>query len=584
MELTGHATKGTPVKPSEIKNINMFVNGMSFLFNSSKVLRIETADGIIHKSRLIDYKAGEDRFLLYFANDIELEFSTDFADNKISVKAVLPETVPPVVKLSLPFREDRGFDIGYTEEDNTPVLSNGETKYFIAMTNDYVLDTQNNVIQIDVPDNNPVTLVIQETLVNKGRTAEKWYEQNSDDLTEEYNDAVSTFINNAFFGWNSRFNSKTGMWTDAEGKQQFNEITANSYLSESLTRGSFRTAASLIRTASVDLKEELTAWTAPYIGNIVQESRALIADQRQKRTELLAKLNKGDTSVLYEPDILNFMRSNNMELPMAKLVDMALGLDQEGSLKDKIAALSIINASYKENRREIYQNFIVDVVEKHILPAVDWLDEGLFLDNEGTIRVEDSYRAAREFMRSGELLDNDFYRTIGMKMIISLLSRSTESSFLPALILTEDNRITSESGTILPEEFYYDLTENPYYVRQEPLDQILGSGSWMLTAAYSQNIQKNDRETVLTVNFPKGSTHYFAIKGIKPFVRIYMHGTKWPSDPNFQRYSDGWVYDKTRETLYVKLKHRVDNERIRILYYNPDEKTKTSATSAPESP
>ncbi|MBB6482381.1 hypothetical protein [Spirochaeta isovalerica] len=578
IELTGKATKGTPVRPSEIKKLNMFVNGMSFLFNSRKVLTIETADGITHKSILTNYEEGENSFTLFFDNEIRLEFSTDFADNKISVRADLPETVPPITSLSLPFKEDRGFALGYTEEDNTPVISNGETNFFLAMTNEYVVDSQNDFIKIAVPDNNPVTLVIQETLVSKGRTAEKWYEQNSEDLSSEYSEAVSTFVNNAFFGWNSRFNSKTGMWTDAEGEQQFNETTARSYLSESLTRGSYRTSASLIRTASVALENELTAWSAPYIGNIVVETRDLISDQNLERREIIAQLDAENQAILSRENLLDFMRSNRLENQIDKVLTMSSSILDSDSLGRTITKLQIINSVYNDYPDRDYDAFIIDTVEQHILPSVNWLDEGLFLDEEGQVNVESSFRAGRELLRSGNLLDNDFYRTVGMKMIISILSRAGESAFIPAFLITEDNRISSESGTILPEDFYYDLTENPYYVRQEPLDEILGAGSWILTSASSQTIQKSTRETIVTINFPKGSIHHFAIKGVKPFVRIYMHGMKWNSDPNFQRYSDGWVYDKATETLYVKLKHRVDNERLSILYYNPDLET-TPATN-----
>ncbi|MBN2657459.1 MAG: hypothetical protein JXR86_10385 [Spirochaetales bacterium] len=571
IELTGKATKGTPVRPSEIKRLNMFVNGMSFLFNSRKALQIETADGIIHKSVLTDYEEGENSFTLFFDNEIRLEFSTDFADNKISVRANLPETVPPIVNISLPFREDRGFALGYTEEDNTPVISNGETNFFLAMTNEYILDSQSDLIKIVVPDSNPVTLVIQETLVNKGRTAEKWYEQNSEDLSAPYSEAVSTFVNNAFFGWNSRFNSKSGMWTDAEGEQDFNETTARSYLSESLTRGSYRTSASLIRTASVALENELTAWTAPYIGNIVDESRDLISGQNLERRELTAQLESANQALLTRDNLLDFMRSNRLENQIDKVLAMASTIEDNDSLNMKITKLQIINRAMNDSPGRDFNSFIVDTVEKHILPSVNWLDEGLFLEEDGRINVENSFRAGRELLRSGDLLSNNFYRTVGMKMIISILSRAGESAFLPAAIVTENNRISSEEGTILPEDFYYDLTENPYYVRQVPLDDILGSGSWILTSASSQTIQKSPRETIVTINFPKGSIHHLAIKGVKPFVRIYMHGMKWNSDPNFQRYSDGWVYDKATETLYVKIKHRVDNERLSILYYNPDE-------------
>lgn len=579
IELTGQATKGTPVKPSEIRRLNMYVNGMSFLFNSNALLKVTTADGIIHRSSLLDYSAEEDKFILNFENDINLSFATDFADSKIIINADIPETVPPIQELSLPFKEDRGFSLGYREEDNTPVISNGETRYFLALTNEFSVDSEKQNIIIDIPDNNPVTLVIQETLVDTGRTAENWYDQNTEELASDFSESVSTFINNAFFGWNSRFNSKTGKWTDGEGQEQFNEETVTSYLAESLIRGSYKTSANLIRTASVPLENELTAWTAPYLGNIVVKGKELLNTQNLERRDLISMLDKKDEAILQYPNLFDFMRSNNLENRVEDVLLMAMELDEDAVFQS-ISKLEIINANYYDFPQMDFDNFITEAVENHILPIVSWLDEGLFLKIENTISVKTSFKAGKELLRAGNLLNNDFYRAVGFKMITSVLIRAGESSFLPELITTENNRIVDEQGSLPPEEFYNDLTENSYIVRQQPLEDSLGKGAWILTSANNVTVQKTARETVLNINFPKGSTHSVAIKGVKPFVRLYMHGVNWRPDANFQRYSDGWFYDRFNEVLYLKLKHRVDTESIRILYYNPDiQSTATTQTS-----
>ncbi|MBI9097369.1 MAG: hypothetical protein JEY91_02775 [Spirochaetaceae bacterium] len=570
IELTGQSTKGTMVKSSQIKKLDIYVNGISFRFSPKNRLEVKTSDDILHKSELLNYSSTDDSFILYFENNINLVFKTDFADNKISIGAVLPETVPPIKDLTLPFIEDRGFTLGYTEEDNTPVITNGETKFFIAMTNEYSLSSDNKKITIEVTENTPITFMIQETLVGKGRTPEKWYEQYNGNLSTEYEAAVSNYVNNAFFGWNSRFNSKTGMWEDGSGGQTFNETTAISYLSESLLRGSYRTSASLIRTASVNLEHKLTALTAPYLGNIVEEGKELIKSQYTKNQKVRVLIDNNSRELYQIKDLINFMLSNNLETHIEKVMEFALSTESKDSVGDSINRLKIINEGYSLISSEEIDSVIIKIIENSILPSVNWLDEGLFLEEKNRINAQDSLSAGKEILLSGNILGNNFYSSVGKQMIISILSRSKESAFIPEKMITKDNRIESESGILHPEDIYYEITENPYYVKQKDLRDSLGSGSWILTSAQDFDIQKGARETTISVNFPKGSIHHFAIKGIKPFVRIYMHDMKWNSDPNFQRYSDGWVYDKSNETLYVKLKHRVDNESIRILYYNPD--------------
>lgn len=579
IELTGQSTKGSMFKPSEIKKLSIYVNGMSFPFSSKNVIEAHTADNILHRASLLNYSSDSEGFTLYFENDIKLVFSTDFADNKISIRTELPETVPPIIDITIPFKEVRGFTLGFTEEDNTPVISNGETNFFIALTNEYKLDSQSDNITILVPDNTPVTFMIQDTLVGKGRTAEQWYDQNDTDLTAEYDSVVSNYVNNAFFGWSSRFNSKTGMWTDGEGNQKFDETTATSYLSESLVRGSYRTSASLIRTASVNLESELTAQTAPYLGNIVIKGSELINSQKFRKNQIQTLINSGSRELFEVENLISFMLSNMLESSLDKVLAFALSSIEGESTAESISRLRIINDGYSYITDEDKNSIIEEIIEQKILPAVNWLDEGLFLEENKSIFVARSLAAGIELMTSGKILDNDFYTSVGIEMIRSILTRSKDSAFLPLLMETENNRISSETGNLLPEDIYYDLTQNPYYLTQDGLPDILGSGSWILTAAQFYDIQKTVRETSLSINFPKGSTHYIAIKGVKPFVRIYMHGTKWPSDPNFQRYSDGWVYSKATETLYIKMKHRVDNERVRILYYNPDTPAESEPTS-----
>ena len=570
IELTGQSTKGTMVQPSEIKKLNIYVNGMSFPFSSSEILEVTTADEIKHKSDLLDFSHKEDSFSLHFENNINLIFKTDFADNKISISAQLPDTVPPITKLSLPFMEDRGFALGYTEEDNTPVITNGETNYFLALTNEYQLSDDENTISISVSDNTPITFMIQETLVGKGRTAEKWYEQNETDIFAEYNTTVDNYVNSAFFGWNSRFNSKTGMWTDGNGVQQFNEITATSYLSESLVRGSYKTAASLIRTASVNMKENLTAMTATYLGNIVEKGKELISSQKTFRQKINAGIIEKDSVILQEENLIDFMLSNNLESKIEEILSMALTATEDESISDTLFRLGTINDGFQYISDENINTIMIDIIEDTILPHISWLDEGLFLVSDDKVNISESFHTGKELISAGFILSNDFYTTVGKEMIISILNRSKESAFLPEFVNIDENRIASETGSLLPEDFYLELTENPFFQKQQDLGSSLGPGSWILTSAQYYDVQNSGKETLISVNFPKGSMHHYAIKGVKPFTQIFMHNLKWNSDPNFQRYSDGWYYDKFNETLYVKMTHRVENERIRILYYNPE--------------
>ncbi|MCK5736928.1 MAG: hypothetical protein KAH21_10635, partial [Spirochaetaceae bacterium] len=103
--------------------------------------------------------------------------------------------------------------------------------------------------------------------------------------------------------------------------------------------------------------------------------------------------------------------------------------------------------------------------------------------------------------------------------------------------------------------------------------QELGPGSWSLTGTERFTLRSTPRETTISMDFPTGSIHHIAIKGIKSFNVLYMNGIRWNGDPNFQRYYAGWYYDQINEILYLKIRHRQKTETIRILYYEPKEIT-----------
>jgi hypothetical protein len=62
-------------------------------------------------------------------------------------------------------------------------------------------------------------------------------------------------------------------------------------------------------------------------------------------------------------------------------------------------------------------------------------------------------------------------------------------------------------------------------------------------------------------------THHIIIRGIRPFIRLQIHGMDWRTDSQFERYdSSGWVYYPQDQVLILKLRHRELVENIRIIY------------------
>jgi len=55
------------------------------------------------------------------------------------------------------------------------------------------------------------------------------------------------------------------------------------------------------------------------------------------------------------------------------------------------------------------------------------------------------------------------------------------------------------------------------------------------------------------------------IRGIKPFYRIQLYGMDFRTDPRFESYnSSGYRYNEDTETLFLKMRHKVEMEDIVI--------------------
>jgi hypothetical protein len=87
----------------------------------------------------------------------------------------------------------------------------------------------------------------------------------------------------------------------------------------------------------------------------------------------------------------------------------------------------------------------------------------------------------------------------------------------------------------------------------------------------------------ITASFPQGDTHYMVIKGIKPFGRIQIYGMDFHTDPRFESYnSSGYKYDAETGTLFLKMRHKAENEDV-VIWFSPAGSASDNAASPADS-
>jgi hypothetical protein len=169
-------------------------------------------------------------------------------------------------------------------------------------------------------------------------------------------------------------------------------------------------------------------------------------------------------------------------------------------------------------------------------------------------------------MRAGGIMQSTLASAVGRGLVASALSLADDAGMLPrTLTLASSAHDAGRAGALPPESVYALLPLDRYLPREIPAPQ-LGQGVWIWTAARVQSARRTDAQITLVLGYPKGVAHHLVLQGVRPFAQVRLHGIAWRTDPTYFKYSDGWAYDASTRTLYVKLTGKSEREELDIFY------------------
>jgi len=80
-------------------------------------------------------------------------------------------------------------------------------------------------------------------------------------------------------------------------------------------------------------------------------------------------------------------------------------------------------------------------------------------------------------------------------------------------------------------------------------------------------VQGSASRYLFLATFPTGRSHYLAFYGIKPFANIQLYDIDYNPDNDFESYdASGYLYNKSSDALYMKMKHKKDAEDIKLTF------------------
>jgi len=563
----GRSSVGTSLSEPQIRQLKIYASGLELSFRKNNKAILVTDDGIRHYLDISRWEFEEDSIRVFFSDDVSLKILSNSHEGNISIIPEVPATVPPVRSLEFPFAPGARVAIS-TNQDRPGTLSivTPDMEYIASLPSESIWNPEEKRLNLVVLNKADPFLEISDDHRGGGLDALEWFNQGTAPSPAVYEGAVETWLAASRSSWKSR--------TEIKGSNQWDDDLAAAVLADSVQRGNLPSALASI-TSLGDRYPKAIGWLpSPYLGNIVNQSRIHRQQFGTEARNLAASLKNGSPEYgTIQP--LTALLDSGYSTEAVLLVDYTRKFpNAEASNTEIIDKLKILSEAEElslddpvndpELRKRFYDTFII--------PRVFWVKDGLWLiEEDGSISLNLTVSAGVLLMKEAQKNNDNLYQAIGRQLILSALSYSEEDGSIPEKLFYKADGAVTREGSIQPEQLYPLIVNPPAYPRHVSLAKELGAGSWALTGAERFTLRSTPRETTISMDFPPGSIHHLAIKGIKSFNVLYMNGIRWNGDPNFQRYYAGWYYDQANETLYLKIRHRVKTETIRILYYEPEE-------------
>ncbi len=525
---SGTITRGRGIKPSRITKLVLNSNGLELNFSGRSPLTMITEDGIRRDLSIQEISRDENSLRVQFKYDTAITFKTDPRSSNTSMEFTVPQTRPPVRELQLNARVADLFQLN-RDGDSQQILSDGTSSFFLHMDQDFTLDEEKNLLTIFMNDRTSTVLMLEDEAPGLGRSIREWLAENQEITPGNFADSVQNYRTAAYNGFKSRYDYNSGRASLPDGSTEFNETGYVYFISEALRRNEYGVILPDLLGSIEKNSSQFTWYSSPFTGDIVNKGAPIL---RQDPADLMEKIS---TLTIQ-------------------------GNPEESPYKEVYALQKML----REKEEEDYEAWI----EENLYPLIIWLEEGLFLfhPENPVCDIRLNLLAADLILKAGEAEESESLIQTGRKILITLLEKADQEGFLPAEITFSREHPSLESGFVRPETVLKLFPRQEFSPRFVDISDYTGKDSWIFTAAESVRITSSDEGLDIDLNYPRGQIHHVILKGIKPYDRILLHSIVWKSDPRFQRYSDGWVYDSVNQTLYVKIRQRAARETISIRY------------------
>ena len=388
--------------------------------------------------------------------------------------------------------------------------------------------------------------------------------------SRSFNDVLTKWRDQNFSLWNRTISD------------QNNEDVVVAFEGEALIRGTYKAAVAAVSPAFLQGNAK-THESSVYLGNLEQANRSLGNRDREKLARLSRQINEKSLEFLKEPRVFEYfaVRGNlnffDTGADLVRTIDPAtLALDITPGILEGYMDWKSFRPT-EENPFERLVDQACFVVSESLRRTID----GKAVDSSGKPadrvfsfygsqgEAEFNLRLGKALLVYAEAAKNNSWAGIGRSLILSALSLGDASGAVKAgLLLSETGEITESSARsgLTTAKLYRVLCPKDYYPRAAVIGSSVNN-MWTWTAAQKVSASQENNVLDIVVSFPESEAHYMVIRGVRPFSKIQLYGMDFRTDPQFERYdSSGWSYIPREQTLLLKMKHRTEDEHVKIFY------------------
>ncbi|MDR0322151.1 MAG: hypothetical protein LBI28_11655 [Treponema sp.] len=328
---------------------------------------------------------------------------------------------------------------------------------------------------------------------------------------------------------------------NASSLQNDDDVAA--YLAQALQRGNYMAAVGAIPPGFINSSRQ-TYKSSAFAGGMTSAYTTFSVAENEKMYRVTNLIRERSLNILREEHILDFLFTRSNVALANEVIAIINNASPEMLVSDYCPGLLEVFYDIRRWRPDA-SNPIEHLTDQMLVLISESLnldaeDEAVYASSSDGVSFEYTLRLGKALVYWADTVGNTEWSQIGRSLVLSAIENGPAGRLHNILNPTNN----------YPRALW-----------------ITDSGQWAWTVSQSIRASYVGENLNFAITFPLNMTHYIIFNGIRPFLRIQIHGLDWRSDSQFERYdSSGWVYYPEEQILVLKLRQRSTTENIRIIY------------------